>query len=155
MQQIHDFIDVYDDIPYTVMMLLCGDVNYGGRVTDDKDRRCMNSILSLYITPQVMDDSYTFSQSGLFYCPADNPSRDHYLDYCASLPINPSPEIQGLHDNADITCAQNEMIAMFETIVSLGGGGSGGGNTGAKSPDEIVYSLCESYLAQIPKPLNL
>ena len=25
----------------------------------------------------------------------------------------------------------------------------------SRSPDEIVYSLCESYLAQIPKPLNL
>jgi dynein heavy chain len=152
-QQIHDFIDVYDEIPYTVMTLLCGDVNYGGRVTDDKDRRCMNSILDLYITEQVMDDDYKFSESGLFFCPPDDESRDHYIDYCASLPINPSPEVQGLHDNADITCAQNEMLAMFATIVSLGGGG--GSSAAGKTPDEIVYELCESYLKSIPKPLNL
>lgn len=152
-QQIHDFLDVYEEIPFTVMLLLCGDVNYGGRVTDDKDRRCMNSILDTFITPKVMDDDYRFSSSGIYYAPPDNESREHYIEYCSTLPINPTPEVFGLDDNADITCAQNEMLAMFETIVSLGGSGGGGGG-GSKTSDEIVYELCSGYLQNIPKPLN-
>ena len=41
--QIHDFIDEYDEPPYRVMLILCGDINYGGRVTDDKVRCKKNS----------------------------------------------------------------------------------------------------------------
>ena len=152
-EQIHDFIDEYEDIPYQVMLILCGDVNYGGRVTDDKDRRALMSIMDQYITPKVMDDDYRFSKSGTYYIPEDGETREHYLEYVSSLPINPAPEVFGLDDNADITCAQNEMLNLFATVVSLDGAGGGGGGA-EKTPEEIVFGLCDSYLELIPEPLN-
>lgn len=42
-----------------------------------------------------------------------------YLSYIKGLPLNDMPEIFGLHDNANITFAQNETSALFGTIIQL------------------------------------
>ena len=43
--------------------------NYGGRVTDDKDRRLISTILESFYTEKVLDDEYRFSESGIYYAP--------------------------------------------------------------------------------------
>ena len=49
------------------------------------------------------------------------------MDYIDQLPLNPEPEVFGMHENASITCAITEVDTTFSTIVSLqprvGGGG--------------------------------
>lgn len=42
-----------------------------------------------------------------------------YLQYVKGLPLNDSPELFGLHDNADITFAQNETFALLGAISQL------------------------------------
>lgn len=42
-----------------------------------------------------------------------------YLQYIKSLPLNDSPELFGLHDNANITFAQNETFALLGAIMQL------------------------------------
>lgn len=42
-----------------------------------------------------------------------------YLQYIKSLPLNDSPELFGLHDNANITFAQNETFALLGAITQL------------------------------------
>jgi hypothetical protein len=32
------FLDTYDTIPFAVMRFLCGEINYGGRVTEEQVR---------------------------------------------------------------------------------------------------------------------
>jgi dynein heavy chain len=32
-----------------VIRVLCGEINYGGRVTDDKDRRLTSNLLEIFI----------------------------------------------------------------------------------------------------------
>lgn len=44
----------------------------------------------------------TFSESGIYSTPNDT-TYDGCLNYIKSLPINPQPEVFGLHENADIT----------------------------------------------------
>lgn len=38
-------LDEYDQIPWKVLNFLGAEINYGGRVTDDKDRILIKSIL--------------------------------------------------------------------------------------------------------------
>lgn len=56
------------------------------------------------------------------------------MEYVKSLPINDTPEIFGLHDNANITFAQNETSAVLESLVKLQPKTSSGGG---KSREEV------------------
>lgn len=42
-----------------------------------------------------------------------------YLQYIRSLPLNDSPELFGLHENANITFAQKETFALLGAIMQL------------------------------------
>lgn len=42
-----------------------------------------------------------------------------YLSYIRGLPINDTPEIFGLHDNANISFAQNETFALLGAVLRL------------------------------------
>nr|CAH8848792.1 unnamed protein product [Trichobilharzia regenti] len=50
---------------YTYYALQAGHINYGGRITDDWDRRCAMSILDEYYFPRVLEDDYSYSPSGI------------------------------------------------------------------------------------------
>jgi dynein heavy chain len=72
-RQLRMFIDTYDDVPFKALSFLAGQINYGGRVTDDWDRRTLMCILGSYYTPEILRDGYVFSESGVYHVPEDGP----------------------------------------------------------------------------------
>jgi dynein heavy chain len=65
-RQLKMLLDEYDNVPYKVINFLGAEINYGGRVTDDKDVRLIKTILKNYINSDVMRDGYKFSKSGIY-----------------------------------------------------------------------------------------
>lgn len=78
---------------------MVAEANYGGRVTDDKDRRLIKIILKSFYCPEAIDDKYTYSESGTYYCPEDG-NFESYKEFIRQLPLNEKPEVFGMHDNA-------------------------------------------------------
>ncbi|OMJ85153.1 hypothetical protein SteCoe_13621 [Stentor coeruleus] len=138
-------------IPYKVLNILGAEVNYGGRVTDDKDVRLINTILRNYICPQIFDEGYKFSTSGKYFSPPPG-KKDDYVKYIESLDLNPEPEAFGLHDNAEITTAQNETRKVLETILLMQ---PRTGSTGGKSREEIIRDIAKNLENSMPSKFAL
>ena len=60
-----------ESIPWTTLKYLISEINYGGRVTDDKDLRLITALLSKYFTPEIMEENteYSFSPGGVYNPP--------------------------------------------------------------------------------------
>ena len=135
-----------DVIPYKVLNILGAEVNYGGRVTDDKDVRLINTILRNYICPQVFEEGYKFSTSGKYFAPPVG-KKDDYIRYIESLDLNPEPEAFGLHDNAEITTAQGETRKLLETILLMQ---PRSGTAGGKSREEMIRDIAKNLETSMP-----
>lgn len=107
------FLNDYDDVPFEALLYLIGECNYGGRVTDDKDRRLLNSLLIKYINQDVLSNSeYSFSPSGIYHLPEDT-DYSGCIEYIRNLPVTEFPEVFGLHQNADITKDNRESMQIL------------------------------------------
>ncbi|CAF1010390.1 unnamed protein product [Adineta steineri] len=152
-QQLNMFLNQYDDVQFDAIKYLTGECNYGGRVTDDWDRRTLKTLLSQFYSPPVIDsDDFRFDDSGLYYAPPDG-DYDSYMNYIQKLPLNADPNIFGFHANADITKDQNETNQLFENILLTQAKG-GSGSTG-KSPDDLVSEVASEILTKLPPNFNI
>jgi dynein heavy chain len=144
--QLGDFIDMYDEVPYDVVHFLSYDVNYGGRVTDDNDRRTIRIILDEYMHGGVLEDTCKFSESGKYMSPPVG-NRQYYLDTISELPAESDPEVFGMHSNADITSAQQATLELFSTILMLLPKSSVGAG---KNREDIIDELAVGILNTMP-----
>lgn len=124
-------------MPYKVLNYLGAEINYGGRVTDDKDVRLIKTILTKYVTPDIFKPNYTFSPSGIYYAP-NVKELPQFVSYIEGLPLNPSPEVFGLHDNAEITTFQNNTLSLLNSILSIQPRVS---NSSGKNREETIYEI--------------
>uniref|UniRef100_A0A803TCL5 Dynein axonemal heavy chain 3 n=1 Tax=Anolis carolinensis TaxID=28377 RepID=A0A803TCL5_ANOCA len=146
MRQIQMFLNEYEETPFEALTYLTGECNYGGRVTDDKDRRLLLSLLSIvYCKELETEEYYRLSRSGEYYIPPCG-SYQSYIDYLKSLPITTNPDVFGLHENADITKDNQETNLLFNGILLTLPRQAGG---------ETVEELAKDILSKLPPDFDL
>uniref|UniRef100_A0A8D0CCX0 Dynein axonemal heavy chain 3 n=1 Tax=Scleropages formosus TaxID=113540 RepID=A0A8D0CCX0_SCLFO len=152
MRQIQMFLDEYEEVPLEALTYLTGECNYGGRVTDDKDRRLLISLLSIFYCREVIEqEQYYLSEGDLYFIPPHGPYQT-YLDYVRSLPINADPGVFGLNSNADITKDNQETNQLLEGVLLTLPRQAGGG---VKSPQDIVDELADDILSKLPADFDV
>jgi len=145
------FLESQDEIPWDALQFVTGDINYGGRVTDDLDRRCLLSTLKVFCCPEALRDDYRFSPSGIYYAPADG-KIEVYREYVDSFPLNADPEVFGMHGNANISYEAQESNKMVDTILSIQPRVAG--TAGGLTPDQIVLEKAKDFLENLPELLE-
>jgi len=153
-QQLVIFLDTYDTTPFKALNYCTGHCNYGGRVTDDKDRRCLVVILKRFFCEEAELDGHTFDVSKEWKVPDDGPYNS-YLKQLQELPLVAKPEVFGMHDNANISKDQNETTKMFDSILLTQTTGGGGGSGGGKSQNEIIAEVAQDMLDKLPAQFDL
>lgn len=151
--QLQMFLKDYKEVPFDALTYLTGECNYGGRVTDDKDRRLLMSLLVIYYNPAtVYESQHPFSPSGMYYVPR---FADHknIIDYIVSLPLTAQPEVFGLHENASITKENKETNTLLTGVLltqpHIGQGG------GSKDSEAQTIELAHDILLRLPDEFNI
>ncbi|ESN93064.1 hypothetical protein HELRODRAFT_69886 [Helobdella robusta] len=124
-QQLAEFLDKYDTVQFEALRYLTGECNYGGRVTDDWDRRTLRTLVNKFYTPALLppshptenDTVFYFDDSMIYYIPPPGEYHD-YLEYIKQLPYNTQPSVFGMHSNVNITKEQMETKHLLSGIVT-------------------------------------
>jgi len=150
----HNMLELGGKIPWDTLLFVIGHINYGGRVTDDLDRRCLLAILEKYVTPNILNDDYQFSASGTYRCPPNSSTAtvEEFREFVASFPLTEQPEVFGLHDNANIVYMSQEAEKVLGVVLSIQPRESAGG--GGKSSEEIVAELAQLQESRLPARLS-
>uniref|UniRef100_A0A8C3L4M3 Dynein axonemal heavy chain 12 n=1 Tax=Chrysolophus pictus TaxID=9089 RepID=A0A8C3L4M3_CHRPC len=152
-RQLQLFINEYQHVPFEAISYLTGECNYGGRVTDDWDRRLLLTMLDDFYNPEIIENPrYTFSPSGNYYAPPKGTYED-YIEFIKSLPFSQHPEVFGLHENVDISKDLQQIKVLFESLLLTQGGDVQGTSSGGG--DSTLYEIADDILSKLPNDFDI
>ena len=148
-----DYLSSYKDkTPWDAIRYLIAEVNYGGRVTDDFDRRLTNVYVTQFFCEEaVKKEGYKLSSLPDYFIPDDG-TIDEYKDFIGTLPQTDAPEAFGQHPNADIQSAIQDTIDMLNTIMSLQPRNV---TEGGARPEDLVFRMCQDLERTVPDLFDL
>uniref|UniRef100_A0A1X7UR28 AAA+ ATPase domain-containing protein n=1 Tax=Amphimedon queenslandica TaxID=400682 RepID=A0A1X7UR28_AMPQE len=143
-------------IPWGSLKYLIGEVMYGGRAIDDFDRRVLKTYMDEYMGDFIFDTFQPFHfyhDSTVDYVIPPDGNRDQYLETIESLPLANTPEVFGLHANAEINYFTRTTKDLWSQLVELQPQTADSG-TGI-SRDEFINGIATDIQAKLPEIFKL
>jgi dynein heavy chain len=147
-------------ISWSTFQYMVAAVQYGGKITDSLDVRMFRIYTEEWLTPKACEETYTYNPAVpilkipgdfSYVIPADM-EHQKYREYIEKFPEVDSPEIFGLHPNADLTFRVKEVNALFNTLGATQPKGGGGG--GGVSREDVVFDKCTDLQERLPEDYN-
>lgn len=143
-------------IPWNSLKYLIGEVMYGGRAIDDFDRRILNTYMDEYMGDFLFDTFQPFhfyrNNDVSYHIPDDGP-KSQYQDYIETLPLANTPEVFGLHPNAEIGYYTNAAKDIWAHLIDLqpqtGESGSG------VSRETHIDKVAKDIIGKMPQQFDM
>ena len=145
-----------DLIPWGTLRYLIGEAMYGGRVSDSYDRRVLVTYLDEYLGDFLFDTFQPFHfycNDQVDYCIPPLGERTNYTNAIEALPLVQTPEVFGLHANADISYYTQATKQLWKDLVELQPR-VGGKKTGV-SREEFIGGVARDIVGKIPDPFDI
>ncbi|XP_069368231.1 dynein axonemal heavy chain 5 isoform X1 [Paralichthys olivaceus] len=141
-----DDLDLKRGVNWSCLRYMLGEVQYGGRVTDDLDKRLLNTFTRVWFSENTFSDKFCFYKG--YSVPPKVKTVQDVLQHIEALPLVDSPEVFGLHPNADITYQTNLANETLSTIINIQPKDSGGG--AGETREASVQRLANEMLEKLP-----
>eukprot|EP00698_Gefionella_okellyi_P018829 TRINITY_DN568_c0_g1_i2.p1 TRINITY_DN568_c0_g1~~TRINITY_DN568_c0_g1_i2.p1 ORF type:complete len:4478 (+),score=1217.70 TRINITY_DN568_c0_g1_i2:54-13487(+) len=135
----------------TIRYMLC-DVQYGGRVTDDYDRRLLSSYGNFWFDNTLLMQDFSFFPGNPAYCVPPSNNVNGILSHIDTLPRIDVPDIFGLHRNADLTYRRTQALEILSAIGSVQP--KEGAVMGSETREDVVLKLVDEYSAKLPNEIS-
>ena len=147
-----NLLDEYVDTPWEALKYLIADANYGGRVTDEWDRRILRAYINRYFCEDAISaPMFPLSSMATYYIP-ESTDLQGCLEYIATLPNFDKPEAFGQHPNADIATQIRESNELLRTLLSLQPQSFVG--SGAVTREERVLAVALEIAKRVPENID-
>jgi dynein heavy chain len=147
---IANYLRKYESVPWPDLRYIISEIVYGGSITDALDRRTNKTYVDGLIVPELL--------SNMTMTPgvkSPDPSKMDYAMYTKfieeRLPAE-SPQMFGLHPNAEYKFSSSQALGLLGTIQSVTGGSS---SSAKSSSDPTLPALITKYLSQLPKAFDM
>ncbi|PSC73956.1 flagellar outer dynein arm heavy chain gamma [Micractinium conductrix] len=120
-------------------------IQYAGRITDDYDRVLMDTYAERFYHSEVLHKGAELHKG---YAIPDGTEIEVFRNAIEELPANDSPELFGLHSNADLSYRRLQVQDAVELIINTAPR-AGGGSSG-QTREEVVDSMAEELLGKMP-----
>ncbi|XP_072163343.1 dynein axonemal heavy chain 10-like [Diadema setosum] len=143
-------------IPWNSLKYLIGEVMYGGRAIDNFDRRILNTYMDEYMGDFIFDTFQPFHfyvNDTVDYCIPEPGPKDNYTQLIEDLPLANTPEVFGLHPNAEINYYTQAARDMWSQLVELQP--QTGESSSGISRDDFIAGIASDIQAKLPQQFDL
>ncbi|XP_068013204.1 dynein axonemal heavy chain 10, partial [Melanerpes formicivorus] len=145
-----------DEIPWNSLKYLIGEVMYGGRAIDSFDRRILTVYMDEYLGDFIFDtfqEFHFYKNDKVDYKIPEGVRKDDFVDAIEALPLANTPEVLGLHANAEIGYYTQAVHSMWSHLLDLQ---PQTGETGMGiSRDEYIANVAKDIESKIPPVFDL
>ncbi|XP_041266334.1 dynein heavy chain 10, axonemal [Onychostruthus taczanowskii] len=145
-----------DQIPWNSLKYLIGEVMYGGRAIDSFDRRILTVYMDEYLGDFLFDTFQVFhfyKSDTVDYKIPPGKGKDDFVEAIEALPLSNTPEVLGLHANAEIGYYTHAVRDMWVHLLELQ---PQTGETGAGiSRDEYIANVAKDIENKLPQVFDL
>ncbi|KAJ3665402.1 hypothetical protein Zmor_000898 [Zophobas morio] len=139
-------------MPWNSLKYLIGEVMYGGRVIDDFDRRIVATYMDEYMGDFLFDTFQPFHfyhDNTVDYVVPPDGVKDDYIAVIDELPLTNSPDVFGLHPNAEIGYYTQATKEMWRLLIELQPQTATSGE--GISREEFIENVTNDILQKIPE----
>jgi dynein heavy chain len=144
-------------LSWSTLQYMAGEVQYGGRITDNQDRRLFSAYTEAWLSSATLSPSFMFNPANpivqapeyFSYKIPNYTELEEYINYITRFPDVDSPEVLGLHPNADLTFRFKEVNQLLDTILETQPKQTSGA-AGGKTREEMVLDKCKELTTTVP-----
>lgn len=145
-----------EKLPWESLKYLIGEVMYGGRAIDDFDRRVLKTYMNEYMGDFIFDTFQPFHfyrDDSVDYFIPNAPDKTVYTKHIEALPLANTPNVFGLHSNAEIGYFTDTARTMWTLLIELQPQSSG--SKSGTSREDFISGIAAGIQAKLPEPFDL